>query len=227
MSTVVFLHGFLGCSLDWGMFSDMGISVGYSGVSYEECHEQVFRQVSGLGKIVLVGYSLGARVAVSFALRYPGLVEGLVLESYSPGIVSRSQRLQRGRLDREWGRRFRRDYRMALYRWYQLPLFESLSSREGFDLLIRDRLHRDPDLMAAMIEGLSPGRVAHQWDMVQQLHCPISLITGELDTKYQAIAEKLVSLRTDIQHFTVANAGHNTHFEEPEQYRQILRSILL
>src|SRR5699024_8067238 len=47
----------------------------------------------------LLGYSMGGRVALSFALRHPDYVSHLILESASPGLKTIEERLNRQQQD--------------------------------------------------------------------------------------------------------------------------------
>ena len=49
------------------------------------------------GRRVLVGYSLGARLALSLALRHPGDLRAVVLVGGTPGIEDPAERAQRAR----------------------------------------------------------------------------------------------------------------------------------
>src|SRR5690606_22323745 len=52
-------------------------------------------------KIWLLGYSMGGRAAVSFSVIFPSLLEGLILESSSPGIKTNTGRNERIKKDAE------------------------------------------------------------------------------------------------------------------------------
>ncbi|MFI3132014.1 alpha/beta fold hydrolase, partial [Mammaliicoccus sciuri] len=52
-----------------------------------------------LDKIYLHGYSMGGRVALSFAVQYSELLSGLILESASPGLKDSSDKQNRIEVD--------------------------------------------------------------------------------------------------------------------------------
>ena len=52
-------------------------------------------------KTDLLGYSMGGRLALSFAIQYPLFVRKLVLESSSPGLITEQERASRVIQDRK------------------------------------------------------------------------------------------------------------------------------
>ncbi|HEX2728748.1 MAG TPA: alpha/beta fold hydrolase, partial [Rubrobacteraceae bacterium] len=103
---VLFLHGFMGSSGDWGGITAVleeryfcvavdlpghGTSVGLPLESYtfEVAARMVLAVLGELGieRTTLVGYSMGGRLALYTALRIPQRVSRLVLVGASPGIA--------------------------------------------------------------------------------------------------------------------------------------------
>src|SRR5258708_14029921 len=80
----------------------------------------------GLERCYLLGYSMGGRVALHFALTYPERMLGLILESASPGIADPRERQARLASDNELSERIERDGLKAFFDyWEHLPLFAS------------------------------------------------------------------------------------------------------
>jgi 2-succinyl-6-hydroxy-2,4-cyclohexadiene-1-carboxylate synthase len=72
----------------------------------------------------VIGYSMGARVALAHALSRPDLVRRLVLISGSPGLRRRKERVARRLADAQLAREIERDGADDfLSRWDALPLF--------------------------------------------------------------------------------------------------------
>src|SRR5215203_1172014 len=103
---VLFLHGFMGSSADWRevmaalgdrtfrIVMDLpghGASLELAPDTYtvEGTARAVMRTLDGLEVVrpVVAGYSMGARLALYLALRYPDQCAGLFLESVSPGLA--------------------------------------------------------------------------------------------------------------------------------------------
>ena len=117
---MLLLHGFMGCGEDWLTFIESfrvqyriivpdlpghGQSMSDNPSTYDfhnvvaELHDIV--QSMEAGKTVLIGYSMGGRLALSLALKYPGLWERVVIESASPGPGSEADKNERKKQDRQ------------------------------------------------------------------------------------------------------------------------------
>ena len=49
--------------------------------------------------VIIAGYSMGGRAALSFASKYPQMIKGLILESASAGIIEENLRKERTEQD--------------------------------------------------------------------------------------------------------------------------------
>src|SRR5450432_1341420 len=80
----------------------------------------------GLKRVTVLGYSMGGRTALHFALTYPQRVAALILESASPGLADQSERQARVASDEALALRLERDGLPAFVNyWERLPLFAS------------------------------------------------------------------------------------------------------
>ena len=77
-----------------------------------------------------------------------------------------------------------------------------------------------------MVQCLSPGSVPDQWGTLKGLHCPITLITGTLDSKYDRVAIKIVQHSKKAVHYSLPGLGHNAHTEDPKVFSRQLQTIL-
>ncbi len=110
------LHGFLGLSHDWSPFP-------YINYPQELTHEELpfwewaswFNQnVSSWSekrnkKNILLGYSLGGRLAMHLLISKPELWDGAIIISAHPGLSSELEKEQRVAQDHEWAVRFKND----------------------------------------------------------------------------------------------------------------------
>ena len=118
---VILIHGFTGSSKDWEQiipglsknFNYYAIDLTGHGNSdsptekniYEanaliEQLRELIKKISN-EKITLLGYSMGGRVALSYAVKYPETIEGLILESTTAGIKDDNEREERLKKDEE------------------------------------------------------------------------------------------------------------------------------
>ena len=114
---VVFLHGFLGAKEDWLPVIDVvskthecmapdlpghGKNVAVKTLpDFDQLIIELdkFRQSLGVERWHLVGYSMGGRIALSYAQKFPAHTLSLIQVSSSPGITDESERAQRRERD--------------------------------------------------------------------------------------------------------------------------------
>jgi pimeloyl-ACP methyl ester carboxylesterase len=79
-----------------------------------------------------------------------------------------------------------------------------------------DRLRSSPQGLAAALRGLGTGTLPSLWDRLGELQMPVTLIVGERDAKFIAVARRMASLIRDATVTVVAGAGHAVHLERPD-----------
>ncbi|KAJ8904715.1 hypothetical protein NDN08_001233 [Rhodosorus marinus] len=159
---------------------------------------------------IVVGYSLGGRVALSLAASVEhGLVENLILISSDPGLPSTgSERSDRMERDLEYSRKIQANFDQFLHGWYSAGLWGSSLSEESKQLWIRriKRVNTQRNMSKAVV-AYSPARMTSLWEFLLGPASPPSLmICGSEDRKYVAITR-----RASQRHFSavVPDAGHN------------------
>ena len=60
-----------------------------------------------------------------------------------------------------------------------------------------------------------------------QIPFPWLAVAGELDSRYRKTMQDMVSLSENGRLVTIPDAGHNTHFENPEAFSRTLREFLV
>jgi 2-succinyl-6-hydroxy-2,4-cyclohexadiene-1-carboxylate synthase len=244
---VLFLHGFMGHSGDWGGIStglderffriavDLpghGASLGMPPDSYTiGCAARCVLEVldgAGADRATVVGYSMGGRLALYLALRYPDRCAGLFLESASPGLEDAGERAARRRADEGKAARLEGgDFRGFLHDWYRQPLFAPLARDE--DLLrrtIEDKARNDPAELAKSLRGMGTGSQPPLWGDLPNLRVPALAVAGGLDEKFVGISRRMASLNAGMRAAVVPGAGHNVHSEVPGAYLSLLKIFL-
>ncbi len=137
LPAVLFLHGFMGSGADWksviatleGRFRCVAVDLPGHGASvglppeayaFENAARLVLDMLDELeiDKTTFVGYSMGGRLALYLALRYPERCSGLFLESASPGLRSERERAERRAADEEKASRLEsEDFDKFLHDW--------------------------------------------------------------------------------------------------------------
>jgi 2-succinyl-6-hydroxy-2,4-cyclohexadiene-1-carboxylate synthase len=158
----------------------------------------------------LAGYSMGGRLALALALRIPERVERLVLISVSPGLANDGERATRRAADAALADRIEAIGVEAFARaWATQPLFAG-QSPEVRAAAHADRLRRSASVHAAQLRGLGTGVMPPLWERLSELTMPVTVLVGERDTKFRAIAERM-----GFPTVVVPGAGHAVPLEAP------------
>lgn len=177
----------------------------------------------------VVGYSLGARIALHFALTRPGLMRRLVLESGSPGLATERERSERRAADEALGRRIV-DGGVAAFVdfWESQPIFETRRALPA-DVVAYQRalrLGNDARSLAASLAGVGTGALPSLWDELPRLAVPTLLVVGELDRKFVDVGERMARAMPDARLVVVPGAGHTVHLERPGAWLEAVTSFL-
>jgi 2-succinyl-6-hydroxy-2,4-cyclohexadiene-1-carboxylate synthase len=167
------------------------------------------------GAFVLAGYSMGGRIALHVALAMPERVRRLVLIGASPGLADPAQRASRRAADERLAAEIERsDLVEFARRWAQTPVLAGMSPPAAA-AAHEDRLRNTPEGLARALRGLGTGALPSLWERLGELAMPVTLVAGERDAKFRAIAAEMAALLPQAQVEVVAGAGHAVHLEAP------------
>ncbi|SDX23099.1 2-succinyl-6-hydroxy-2,4-cyclohexadiene-1-carboxylate synthase [Marininema mesophilum] len=183
----------------------------------------------GEKSVLLLGYSMGGRLALSFAMLYPERVERLLLESSSPGLASSEERRKRRQSDEVLANRIETSGLEAFVdSWEKIPLF---ASQQGLPQTVRDeirkqRLANNPVGLANSLRGIGTGAQPSWWDKLPQLKIPVMLLVGEKDTKFRHIGEEMIKRLPDARLENIPLSGHTIHVEQTRLFGTIVMDFL-
>lgn len=183
--------------------------------------------------VVLVGYSMGGRVAAETLVRYPDLpVSAVVLESAGLGPQDEADRHQFAERNSAWADRLRSEGVARFMDWWeQLPLFESQRALpEDVRRRVRqERLSCGGEELAYSLEAWGAHHQALQAETlaallaVQKEGATVVYMAGALDSKYCVVAER--ANQVGLTAVIVPDAGHNVHLEQPEFFADYVKGI--
>jgi len=245
---LLLLHGFTGSAATWqpfrGAWPDFRmiavdlIGHGASDAPADESRYTMARCVAdlvalldahGIDRAAVLGYSMGGRVALQFALAAPERVAALVLESASPGIDDAAERAARVAADRALADDIGRDGIEAFVgRWEKLPLWSTQARlpEVARAALRAQRLRNSTTGLANSLRGMGAGAQAPVSVRLRELRMPVLLVAGAEDAKYREIArsmqERIAGARVEI----VEGAGHAVHLERPAAFAPLVKEFL-
>lgn len=185
--------------------------------------------VVGRRRAFILGYSMGGRAALKFALAHPTRVDGLILESTSPGIADAAQRAARRASDRALADRIERDGVAAFVDyWERLPLWASQSSLDEWRRgeLRAQRLAQSAAGLAGALRGAGQGEDPPVADRLHEIAAAVLLVAGALDGAYVAHARDMAARMPHARLEIVPDAGHAVHLERPAEYATAVKSFL-
>jgi 2-succinyl-6-hydroxy-2,4-cyclohexadiene-1-carboxylate synthase len=183
----------------------------------------------GAAPVDVVGYSMGARIALQLAIDHPRAVRRLVLESPSAGIADPAGRVRRRTADEALATTIERDGVVAFVdRWADQPMF---ASHAGLPTATRARLRRQrlghtPLGLANALRGGGQGAMAPLEDRLATVRAPTLVLTGSLDPagreRAAAVARGIPGSHLEV----VEGAGHTAHLERPAVFRRLVLAFL-
>lgn len=243
---LVCLHGFAETQSTWHSLHLAGrqlilvdlIGHGESDKPYSRRYYRVPVMLTHLNKLLnqlavrnysLLGYSMGGRIALAYALAYARELESLILESASYGERGWLNRFKRRQSDAELAGNIREkgvgwfdEY------WSGLSIFASqrkLPATVSQAIKAR-RLGNAPHALANTLLGSGQGTFPCLKDHISGLTMPVLYISGEYDEKYSAIGQEFNKLNPNIRHEIINGAGHNTHLEDGSAFSAVVTTFL-
>jgi 2-succinyl-6-hydroxy-2,4-cyclohexadiene-1-carboxylate synthase len=229
MADLVLLHGFTQTGRSWqpiahalaGRYRSLAPDLPGHGdfaerrpASFAAC--DAYLRALRPGPFTLAGYSMGGRIALHAALSLGAIVERLVLIGASPGIADAAEREARRVADEALAERIEAVGIEAFAKeWGAQPLFAGQDEKVAA-AAHADRLRNTPAGLAAALRGLGTGVMPPLWDRLGELAIPVTLVVGERDEKFRAIAERMAAVIPDCRLEVVAGAGHAVQLERPE-----------
>lgn len=182
-----------------------------------------------ISKIHVLGYSMGGRLALNFAVLYPECIQSLILESSSPGLEEDEARKKRMNQDHQLAHEIRTNgIESFVNKWESIPLFSSQKRlpAEKQAVIRKQRLDNDEMGLANSLIGMGTGAQPSCWNSLETLPFPTLLLTGELDFKFCEIAEKMSRFIKNCDWKIINDVGHAIHSENERMFGKIVYEFL-
>lgn len=251
--TLVFLHGLLGSGQDWRHVVNTlssghlcitidlpghGKSQMVQAIDFAHVNQLILQtlQHRNIEQYVLIGYSMGARLAMyhaasihSNAIPHSGAksackktpqLEGVVIEGGHFGLPQ-IECATRFVNDQKWAQRFTDEpLSLVLPDWYQQAVFSSLNHDQRQSLVLK----RSGNLgsgVARMLLATSLAKQPQLLQIMEALVLPTIYVCGERDKKFKRLVED-----TQLQYQVIASAGHNVHVEQTYAFSMAINNFV-
>ncbi len=181
---------------------------------------ETVRDELGGGRCDLLGYSLGARVALHVVsdddLAVENLaVDRLVVIGATAGMESPELRERRRRSDGELADRLEASGDVAgfIRDWLSGPMFSGLPEGAAAE---EERLRNTARGLASSLRSCGAGNQEPLWDRMARLPGPMLAVAGMDDARYAAHAIRLARLAPHTVASLVPGGGHAVHLAQPD-----------
>jgi 2-succinyl-6-hydroxy-2,4-cyclohexadiene-1-carboxylate synthase len=253
---LLLLHGFTGSGRSWegGLAeaaSDSGFRViapdlpGHGGTAWraggagpdEPSRAAIERVADDLAELLrvlghdrahVVGYSMGARVALRLAISHPAHVRSLVLEAPSAGIEDAAERAARRAADDALARALERDgIESFVDAWERTPVLagETRLGPVTRAALREIRLSYDPAGLAASLRAAGQGAMEPLHGRLAEVTAPTLVVVGADDPvrdRAAAVAAGVPGARLTV----IEGAAHAPHLEAPDAFCRLVLDFL-
>jgi len=183
----------------------------------------------GDGKATVLGWSLGALIAMQWALASPGYVQRLILTGATPRFVNDAtwtHGMDETSLMR-FGDELRASYKLTLQRFLSLQLQGSDRGRAMLSALRNMLFARGAPSVAALDAGLELLRATDLRAHVKDITQPTLLIAGDRDTLTPADASRWLARNLpDARLRVISGAAHVPFLSHPEGFGQTVETFL-
>ena len=182
----------------------------------------------GAERVDVVGYSLGARIALRLAIAHPAAVHRLVLEAPSAGIADGGVRAERAVADAARARLVVEEgIEVFAARWEAEPVLAGEATLPP-DARTRQQAIRRANAplgIAASLVYAGQGSMEPLHPRLAEVGAPTLVVVGAEDPA-RARAEEVAAGIPGARLVAVAGAGHAPHLEQPDRFHALVLDFL-
>jgi 2-succinyl-6-hydroxy-2,4-cyclohexadiene-1-carboxylate synthase len=234
---VVLLHGFTQTARLWGPFGD-SLARSHTLVSVDlpghGGSDGVRADLPGTADLVrdavataigpepsdLLGYSLGARVALHVATGTGMNIRRLVVIGATGGIEDPAVRSQRRQADEATAAALEEsgDVDAFIHRWLSGPMFARLADTAD----AAERRRNSAVGLASSLRLAGTGTQEPLWDRIPKLTVPLLALAGTDDARFAAHALRLTRTAPQGVASLIPGGGHAVHLAQPDQLGRLV-----
>ena len=165
-------------------------------------------------KQILVGYSMGGRIAIELYPLIKDQVAGMVLIGAHPGFQDSEEQVLRLSIDQKIATKLmKEDFAEFLDEWYNALLFKGIKEAPAYSQLIRKKLEHDPLKLAQALLAFSSSQQKYHEDLWKNLEVPVLYISGTEDSKYHKVGDQLQEVSSYVKHHSIGTCSHAPHVQ--------------
>lgn len=163
---------------------------------------------------ILVGYSMGGRLALHALLADPQMWRAAVIVSAHPGLTSEPERVVRRKSDAEWSAlALKGEWSNFLRKWDEQAVLGG-----GVQMADRMELKQRRVSIARSFVDWSLGAQQDLAPSFKEMKCPVLWVTGERDAKFTTLAQQAVAHFPQGEHQMISDCGHRVPWEEADKF---------
>ncbi|HEY3842424.1 MAG TPA: alpha/beta fold hydrolase [Acidimicrobiales bacterium] len=238
---LILLHGFTQTARLWGPFGDalahdhtlVGIDLpGHAGSdavrvdlpSTAAMIEEAVTGAIGSEPCDMLGYSLGARVALHVAIGTSLALDRLVVIGATGGIEDGGARQRRREADEAAAAALEDsgDVDGFIARWIEGPMFAGL----GDAAQVEERRRNSASGLASSLRLVGVGTQEPLWERIAALGCAVLALAGTDDVRFAAHALRLARTAPWATATLIPGGGHAVHLAQPHVVARLVRHWL-
>lgn len=220
LKTVYALSGFLGAISDWDLFSARGFGVN-SLISLSPTPDLSLENwgksciPSSNTQNILMGYSLGGRLALHALLARPDFWHAAIFISTHSGLSDPKAREERICQDQIWADRFLSEpWENLLKDWNRQPVLAMSNPIERLES------HYCRLNLAQTLKTWSLGLQQDLKIPLSQIRVPILWVVGEKDTTYTKLSQTLTFAHPLSLTCSIVQSGHRVPWDAPKTFQK-------
>jgi 2-succinyl-6-hydroxy-2,4-cyclohexadiene-1-carboxylate synthase len=238
VTSLLCLHGFTGSPQSWdflgaecvriapALVGHAGSSASASVMSFEDEVDRLALLSCELPPLHVVGYSLGARLALGLSVRHPTRVARLTLISVHPGLSSEVSRATRRASDEAWCELLlSKGVLTFVDAWQAAPLWAS-QAKLPLSIRYRKQQEREQHSASGLCRSLRVTGLAAMPDytpFLGAIQVDTAIAVGALDLKFCALGRTLAEQMPRAELHVAPSAGHDLLLERPDFIRALIR----
>lgn len=170
---------------------------------------------------VLLGYSMGGRLALHALLTRPQLWKAAVIVSAHPGLEKESDRAFRRKTDAAWSAlALKGDWQDFLKKWNAQGVLAGKGMPDRTPL---------KDRRASVARSFIDWSLGAQRNLMPELHripCPVLWVSGGKDEKFTRLAQSAVPNMPHGENAVISGCGHRVPWQCPGDFTVAVRGFL-